>query len=123
MKKIENLFILSKFIKGKIFDAEHYAVLYFKEKGFDVYYSRKALKSLKFKEKFILPYFSKNKNFKKLLKSLEIKKGMPDLFVVKEDTIYFVEVKLNKYGLRIDQLRWMQKHPEFQKIIFYIKET
>ena len=122
MKKIENLFILTKFIKGKIFNAEHFAVLYFKKKGYDVYISTKVRKSGKFQEEFVLKYYSNSRIFKKIMKSFDDKKGIPDLFLVKDDIIYFVEVKSNKDGLRIDQLRWIQNHPEFQKIIFCVKE-
>lgn len=124
MEKIKNLFILTKFVKVKIFDTEYFARRYFKSNGYDIYHSRKALKDIKFKRNFLMKYSYaiNDKKIKEIKKSLEIKKGMPDFFLVKNDSIFFVEVKSSNDGLKIDQLIWMQKNPDFKKIIFCVKE-
>lgn len=52
------------------------------------------------------------------------RKGRPDLLVYGNDDIYFlVEVKTNGDGLRAEQMRWIQNHPNICTIVFYLNQT
>ena len=49
-------------------------------------------------------------------------KGVPDFYVFKEGTKFYVEVKTNGDGLREEQARWIVKNPEKKVIVFFLHQ-
>jgi|TARA_Y100000310_G_scaffold340893_1_gene438212 hypothetical protein len=74
-------------------------------------------------EEFALDLFKKlgfESNYSKQLFKKEI--GLPDLYVVKGEEKYFIEVKTNGDGLRTEQLEWILNNPRKKVIVFCLKQ-
>ena len=50
-------------------------------------------------------------------------KGMPDFIAFKGNRVIFIEVKTGEDGLRSSQIRWITQHPEYEVILFYLKQN
>lgn len=95
------------FTKEKV-DAEEFASNYFKLYGFDDCFK-----------------FSKargrinNTSYNELINDVV---GRPDLIALKDKEICLIEVKTNRDGLRREQAKWIDKHTNFNVIIFYLEQ-
>jgi hypothetical protein len=59
-------------------------------------------------------------------------RGMPDFLVIpkfkeegytsKAEDFFFIEVKTNGDGLRVEQIEWMKNHPELSILVLYLKQ-
>lgn len=100
---------------GQVYDVEELAKLYFESIGFHVYYSKDI-------------FYHREEDWYNKVSHLELK-GIPDLLLVKDQKISFVEVKKynNQFGksdsLRLDQLKWIESNPEFETTIFALEYT
>jgi hypothetical protein len=134
--KIDNSVINISFIEEEItidkkMDAEHYATGYFKNLGYQVYYSKKIfLEERKIKKsnmgeiwnnklsKIMLLY---NEN-PMLMECIHDPLGIPDLAIFKDGKFEFIEVKTGQDGLGSDQLKWMKNHPNVKISVFYLNQ-
>ena len=100
---------------------EQIVMTFFEALGFDVYYSKSCWTHIKRE-------FPKEKELIHVLKNDST--GIPDLLILKNGEICFIEVKKisskeeirlkgdKSDSLRHTQLKWIQEHPQFKVIIF-----
>lgn len=122
---IKNLEIINYEVKGKMPDAEHFATGYFKSKGYEVYFS-KSISKKQFRDIFVYACINgiELTEFELVGKLIfNDRVGIPDLLLIKNEEVYFVEVKSNKDYLRENQLEWMRNNPKIKKVLFKIKEV
>ena len=94
---------------------EEIARIYFKALGFDTYICSEQL--------YHNDFVKKDDIFEELVKHAnKYETGIPDLVLIKDNNITFVEVKRingnSKDSLSQNQLLWIQNHPQYKVIIF-----
>lgn len=95
---------------------EDIAKIYLEGIGFDVYFC------LGYQSWSPLFIKYKSDSFEKLFSVLsDDKNGIPDLVLIKDENITFVEVKSINDVLRGNQLEWIDKHPQYKVIVLYLE--
>lgn len=59
----------------------------------------------------------------KIIDCRQYGEGHPDYIVIKGNTRVYVEVKSTNDGLRMEQAKWIFKHPEKQVVIYWVNNV